>query len=238
MAFTTWNFLRKREVPPISRKLLIAAVGVLLVGAGCAKAIDGVATAPPGTHPTAVVTLAEDGFGIELGSPAAPVNLEIFIEPQCPHCARFMMFHGGEIADYLNSGDVHVTYRPVTFLDKTNSGYSHRVSNALFLAAADTELPADGFQNFVDELYWQADPGRDDRYLATIAEMARLPQSLIDRIGTGESAIDTVAMDTANQKRLNDILHVVATPTVYDLNKHQIVDTTGNDWLKRVVGHR
>jgi protein-disulfide isomerase len=113
-----------------------AVVGVMLVGAGCANAVDGVAVAPPGTHPTASVTLADDGFGIRLGRPAAPVALEVYIEPQCPHCARFMMFHGGEIADYINSGDLQVTYRPVTFLDREATGYSHRVSNALFLAAA------------------------------------------------------------------------------------------------------
>jgi len=231
VGFITWN--------AISRKLrtLVAVIG-LLGGAGCANAVDGVAVAPPGTHPTAVVTLAGDGFGIEIGRSAAPVDLEIFIEPQCPHCARFMMFHGGEIADYVDSGDLQVTYRPVTFLDTSAAGYSHRVSNALFLAAADAALPADGFQNFLDELYWQADPSRDDQYLASIAAMARLPQSLIDSIGTGEAAIDTVAMDAANQKRLNDIQNEVATPTVYDLNKHAIVDTAGNDWLKRLVGHR
>lgn len=182
--------------------------------------------------------LADDGFGIQLGRPVAPVALEIFIEPQCPHCAAFMMFHGGEIADYIDGGDLRVTYRPVTFLDSAATGYSHRVSNALFLAAADAELPASGVQNFVEELYWQADPSRDDGYLANIAEMARLPQRLIDRIGAGSPAVDTVAMDTANEKRLNGILDIVATPTVYDLTTHAVVDISGNDWLKRLVGHR
>jgi hypothetical protein len=143
-----------------------AVVGVMLVGAGCANAVDGVAVAPPGTHPTANVTLADDGFGIQLGRSAAQVALEIYVEPQCPHCARFMMFDGGEIADYVDSGDLQVTYRPVTFLDKSATGYSHRVSNALFLAAApDADLSAAEMQNFINELYWQADPSRDDQYL-------------------------------------------------------------------------
>jgi hypothetical protein len=223
-----------------------AVVGVMLVAAGCAKAIDGVAMPPPGTRPTATVMLADDGFGIQLGRPAAPVALEIFIEPQCPHCAALMMFYGGEIADYIDRGDLRVTYRPVTFLDTppqgggtpTATGYSHRVSNALFLAAADADLPAGGLQNFVDELYWQADPSRDDRYLANIGELARLPQRLIDRIGAGAPAVDTVAMDQANEKRLNEIVHIVAAPTVYDLDRKKVVDTSGNEWLKRLVGHR
>jgi hypothetical protein len=216
-----------------------AVVGVMLVGAGCANAVDGVAVAPPGTHPTADVSLADDGFGIRLGRSAAQVSLEIYVEPQCPHCARFMMFHGGEIADYVDSGDLQVTYRPVTFLDKSATGYSHRVSNALFLAAApDADLSAAEMQNFINELYWQADPSRDDQYLASIAEMARLPQPLVDRIGARNPAVDTVAMDDANEKRLGGIQQIVATPTVYDLDTHEVVDTTGNNWLKRLVGHR
>jgi protein-disulfide isomerase len=216
-----------------------AVVGVMLVGAGCANAVDGVAVAPPGTHPTASVTLADDGFGIRLGRSAAQVAIEIYIEPQCPHCARLMMFHGGEIADDIDSGDLQVTYRPVTFLDNSATGYSHRVSNALFLAAApDADLSAAEMQNFINELYWEADPAQDDQYLASIAEMARLPQPLADRIGARDPAIDTVAMDNANQKRLDGIQHIVATPTVYNLDARQLVDTTGNDWLKKLVGHR
>src|ERR1700752_336192 len=143
------------------RWLRVAAViGVLVVSNGCATAIDGVGTAPPGTHPAGTVMLADDGFGIQLGRPSAPVAIEIFIEPQCPHCAALMMFHGSEIADYIEGGDLRVTYRPVTFLDAAATGYSHRVSNALFLAAADADLPASGFQNYVEELYWQGGHAR------------------------------------------------------------------------------
>ena len=128
----------------------------------------------------------------------------------------------------------------MTFLDTSATGYSHRVSNALFLAAApDADLSAAELQNFINELFWQADPSRDDQYLAGIAEMARLPQPLVDRIGTGDPAVDTVAMDNANQKRLDDIQQIVATPTVYQLDAHRVVDiAAGNDWLQRLVGHR
>src|ERR1700739_1091592 len=114
-----------------------AVIVVLVVSAGCAKAIDGAAAAPPAPPPAGTVMLADDGFGIQLGRPNAPVALEIFIEPQCPHCAAFVMFPGSESADYIEGGALRVTYRPVTFLDTAGIGYSHRVSNALFLAAAD-----------------------------------------------------------------------------------------------------
>jgi len=213
-----------------------AAFGAVLAVTGCAKAIDGVAVAPQGISPAATVMLTADGYGIQLGAPAARSAIEIFIEPQCALCARLQMFHGGEIADYIDRGDLVVTYRPVTIFDTAPNGYSHRVSNALFLAAADSGLPAVAFQNFVEQLYWDADPSRDDQYLADIAATARLPQQVIERIAAGAAAVDTAAMDAANQKLLNGIRLPTAVPMVYDLNTHDVVDTADNDWLKRLVG--
>jgi hypothetical protein len=213
-----------------------AVVGVILCGAGCARAIDGTAVAPD-TNPTETVLLTGDGFGIQLGHPTARVALEMFMDPQCSLCARLQMFQGGEIADDIDSGDLVVTYRLVTPSDTGPTGYPHRVSNALFVAA-DAELAAVEVQGFVQQLYWDADPSRDNRYLADIAASARLPQAVIDRIAAGDTAVYTVAMDTANRKLLNDIGGADMVPTVYDLNTHKIVATADNDWLKRLVGHR
>ena len=55
---------------------------------------------------------------------------------------------------------------------------------------------------------WQANPASDHQYLATIGKMARLAQHVVDRIAAGEPAVDTVAMDNANQKRLNEVLQL------------------------------
>lgn len=218
------------------RWLRVAAVaGVILSGASCAKTIDGAAVAPA-TNPTETVMITGDGFGIQLGKPTARVALEMFIEPQCSLCARLEMFQGGEIADYINSGDLVITYRPVTLPGPPPSSYSHRASNALFVAAG-ADLPAVAVQAFVQQLFWDADPSRDNAYLATIAATARLPQPVIDRIATGSPAVDTVAMDAANRKQLNDI-GADTVPTTFDVNAHTTVDTADNDWLKRLVGDR
>lgn len=213
-----------------------AIVGVVLVGAGCARTVDGAAVAPD-TDPTETVMITADEYGIELGWPAARVALEIFIEPQCSVCAGLEIFHGGEIADYIDSGDLVVTYRPLTFFDSTPTGYSHRVSNALFLAA-DADLPAVAVQGFIQQLYWDADTSGGNQFLANIAATARLSQHVIDRIGAGDAAVDTVAMNTANHQRLNEIGGADTVPTVYDLNAHHVVDTGDNNWLKRLVGDR
>ncbi|MGE5697368.1 MAG: DsbA family protein [Candidatus Sericytochromatia bacterium] len=215
------------------RWLSVAAVVAALL-CGCARTVDGAAAAP-NTNPTETVLRSADGFGIQLGKPTARVALDIFIDPRCSLCARLEMFQGGEIADDIDSGDLVVTYRFVTS-DAAPTGYSHRVSNAVFLAA-DADLPAVAVQAFVQQLYWDADPSRDNRYLADIAASARLPQPVVDRIASGSATVDTAAMNVANRKRLNDI-RVDTVPTVYDRRIHATVDTADNDWLKRLTGGR
>jgi protein-disulfide isomerase len=183
--------------------------------------------------------LTADGYGIQLGKPTARTSIEIFTEPQCSRCARLQMFQGGEIADYIDSGRLVVTYRPVTSLDGAPTGYSHRVNNALFLAAApQADLPAVAVQSFVQQLYWDAAPSGDNQYIAGVAATARLPQPLIDRIAAGDPAVDTVAMNAANQTLLTEVRRANSTPTVYDLNAHAVVDTTDNKWLRSLVGDR
>src|SRR6201994_2970222 len=58
-----------------------------------------------------------DGDGVLVGSWIAPVQLAIFCEPQCPHCAEFESTDGDRLAAALASGRVAVTYRWMTFLD-------------------------------------------------------------------------------------------------------------------------
>ena len=215
---------------------MAAVIGLMLVGAGCANAIGGVAVAPPGTRGSGTVSLTSDGYGYELGSPGAPTAIEIFTEPQCPACARLQMFHGSEMAQYIDRGDLLVTYRPVAFLDTSPAGYSHMVINAMFLAVEpDAGIPAAAVQDFIQELYWQADPSRDDQYLASIASTARLPQDVIDRIAAGRPAVDAVAVDNTNRSELGHI-GPIATPTVYNLNTDEVVDTSDHEWLKNLIG--
>jgi hypothetical protein len=145
------------------------------------------------------------------------------------------MFHGSEIAEYIDRGDLVVRYRPVAFLDTSPSGYSHRVINAMFLTAEpDTDMPAAAVQDFVQELYWQADPSQGDQYLASIASAVRLPQDVIDQIAAGRPAVDAVAVDNTNRAELGHIAPI-ATPTVYNLNTKEVIDTSDHDWLKNLI---
>ncbi|MDQ2638310.1 MAG: thioredoxin domain-containing protein, partial [Actinomycetota bacterium] len=139
----------------ISRILALLAVGVMLVAAGCTRYVAGTARPDPAKPP---VEVSEDGFGVVAGFENAPARIEIFTEPQCPHCADLQADFGDQLAYYIGVGQLKVTYRPLTFLDNETDGHSARVSNALFLAA-DADATGAEFQRFVEELWAHQQPG-------------------------------------------------------------------------------
>jgi protein-disulfide isomerase len=216
---------------------VVAAVGLVAAMSACTSAVAGKAVIPVGTDPTADLMLTEDGFGIQIGKPFAPAAIEIFTEPQCPACADFQFFYGNQISDYLADGDLVVTYRFLTFLDRGTDGYSYMVANAFFTAADQKAgVTAEDFQHFVEEMYWAADTTEDQQWVAQIAEKSELPAEVVDRIASGDEALDVEAMDRANSSRLEELSgKAVATPTVYDVNGEQIVDVNNDDWLQEIV---
>jgi hypothetical protein len=186
--------------------------------------------------------LTGDGYGVQLGSADAPSRLEIFCEPQCPHCAEFEVASGDQIERELGSDRLAVTYRWLTFLDdKRGNDTSVRLGNALFLAA-DPATPAVAYQGFVNQVYRQQDshgngPTADD--IAAMARQSGVPDPVVDRIAAGEPAVDTAAMNAANRDRLNRTNpENPGTPTVYDLNADNVVDTDDTGWLVRLTQNR
>ena len=208
----------------------------LLTAVGCTRQIEGSAQSDPNKPLTQV---SEDGFGIRAGFDDAPVQIEIFAEPQCTHCADLQHDFGESIRGHLAGGRLAVTYRPMTFLEMSGSHYSERVSNALFVAAQDGRTPAVAFQKFVEELWADQDAsgkGPTDDELADKARTAGIPDELVQRIADGEAAVDAVEMDETNY----DYLYLVdsvntGTPTVFDLVNDEKVDIYDKDWLDKLV---
>lgn len=195
-------------------------------------------TGPAGAD-AAGAARTDDGFGVLLGAPDAPVRLEIFCEPQCPECAKFEAAVGDRLVGELGSHRVAVTYRWLTFLDqRRHSDVSAQLSNALMLAADPATAPVT-YQNFVAELYRQQSQLRESATAEDIAAMARasgVPGPVADRIAAGEWVVDTAAMDAANRARLNRVYpENPGTPTVYNLGTDAAVDTEDADWLTRLL---
>lgn len=221
--------------------LLVAIVAAVLLTAGCTRQVSGVAQPDPATAP---VVITEDGYGIRLGFDDAPVEVEIFTEPQCSHCADLQADFGDQLASYVATGQLAVTYRPLTFLDDETDGHSARVANAMFQAA--TPDTAEGaaatgpqFQRFVEELWANQEPGGPGPSAEEMADMAGragIPGAVVGRISQGDMAFDTAGMSDTNYEFLYEIDPVdTGTPTVFDLVNGEKIDVYDNDWLSTLM---
>lgn len=217
-----------------TRLLGALAISLALTTAGCTQVVSGTAQPDPNGPPTAIT---KDGSGIRVGFTDAPLQIEIFTEPQCPHCAQLQQDFGKDMASYINIGELTVTYRPMTFLDTHGSDYSARVSNALFLAAG----PGTGgvaFQDYVEDLWSHQRPGGTaptDQELADMARESGIGADQVAKIAAGESGVDTEEMANQNVEFLSEIESTIGTPTVYDLQRDNVIDIYDNNWLSKLL---
>ncbi|MDY6995738.1 MAG: thioredoxin domain-containing protein [Actinomycetota bacterium] len=225
--------------------LLTGLAGLLLAVAGCADEVSGTARPDPTPAP---LTVSEDGMGIVAGFDEAPAHIEIFTEPQCTHCRDLQLDFGDQLAFHIAVGDLQVTYRPLTFLDEDDEGYSATVANAMFTAAAPAGPSGDSassavtgteFQRFVEELWINQDPGgpsfsSDELY--DMAMTAGMPDTVAGNLGDDRARVDIADMNDTNFVYLIDVDPVTAgTPTVYDLEGGQKIDIHDDDWLHELV---
>jgi protein-disulfide isomerase len=176
-----------------------------------------------------------DGNGVMVGSGAAPVQLEILCDPQCPYCAKLESTYGDRIAGDVGSGRLAVTYRWLTFLDDSHhNDVSARVGNALFVAA-DPTTPPTAYQAFVQDLYRHQSPaGPTNADIAAMARESGITEVVADRIAAGDSVVDPAALNEANTARLDQVNpQNPGTPTVYDLKANKVVDIQPG-WLDDV----
>ncbi|MGA7133250.1 MAG: thioredoxin domain-containing protein [Mycobacterium sp.] len=178
-----------------------------------------------------------DDDGVLVGFGAAPVQLEIFCDPQCPYCAEFESTYRDRVAGALAGGRLAVTYRWLTFLDgRHHNDVSARSTNALFLAADPTTSPT-AYQAFVQDLYrHQSSDGPNNADIAAMARESGVPDTVADRIEAGDNVVDTAAVNDANRARLKaQNPDNPGTPTVYNLNTKSVVDTQDPGWLDELV---
>ena len=218
------------------RVALAVASVVALTSTGCTRAIEGVAQPDP--HKPGIA-LSSDGYGVVTGFADAPVQLELFTEPQCDHCADLQHEFGDKFKNYLESGRLSIVYRPLTFLDDAfGNDYSAMASNALFLAV-DPATSAGMFQAFVEDLWANQDLSMEDYTdddFGDLANESGLPATVVDNIRAGKSAVDTGGMDTFNaQTLLTTGAGTIHTPVVYDLGAKAIVDTSDDAWLDKLM---
>lgn len=219
-----------RTVAALAATVLVSAVPA------CSTVITGVAQPDP-RRPGLERT--EDSYGITAGFTDAPVQLELFTEPQCEHCAEFQADFGEDIKRTIESGQLAVTYRPVTFLDdEYEIDYSAMAANALFLTVSPATSAAT-FQAFVEDLWANQDLSWEDYSSSDFADLARdsgIADALVEKIDAAEPAVDPGEMNEANLDSLAAVSGGrVGTPTVYDLKNKEVVDLSDSAWLDNLI---
>ena len=216
----------------------MAAPTLLFAAIGCTSTVTGNAVA--GEEAEAVrsgVTISGDGSGITIGTTESAV-IELFVEPQCPHCGSFIGEYGAAINDYVDDGALTVTIRSVIFLDSGSNDYSARATNAIFLIAEDDDATPDQVMGFVEGIYEEllsSVSPTDDDALAEIANDVGVSEDTVDRIAAGDSAIDADEVSEANLSLMDELGVPAATPTVWDAVSESDVDINDTFWLDDLV---
>ena len=98
-----------------------------------------------------------------------PVQLVVFQDYECVHCADFENENAELLKKYVDAGKLDVEYRNLNFLDKaTPDQYSSRAANAAYLVAE--QVSADQFLEYSEEVFThQGTGGLSNQELAEIA---------------------------------------------------------------------
>ncbi len=92
--------------------------------------------------------LAADGTTVVVGKADAPHTVKVYLDPQCPFCAKFETGGGEGLAKAVKDGKAKAEYTVASFLDQGQEGASTRAANALRAA-----LDAGKFAEYHAALY-------------------------------------------------------------------------------------
>jgi protein-disulfide isomerase len=118
---------------------------------------------------------ADAGNVIVVGSPTAPVTVDLYEDLQCPNCKAFEAQSGATLAQLVAQGKVVLHYHEMAFLDSSaNDNFSTRALNAA--AAVLNAAGPQAFQKFHDLVYAnqtpETGPSMTDAQLISYANQA------------------------------------------------------------------
>jgi protein-disulfide isomerase len=217
----------------------VIALSLLFTSVGCAAVIPGNAVAAK-LDAAGGVPRTDDGHGIVLGTAqdGGAAAIDLFIEPQCPHCGHFVAEYGDAIAKDTAGNRLAVTIRPLTFMDNGSDDYSARATNAIFLVAADHAATPALVWKFIQGLYarlMSTASHADNDGIAKVANDVGVPADTVKRIAAAEPQVDGNLVSNGNLSVMDDYGVERATPTVYDTVGKDQVDFNDPEWLDQLV---
>ncbi|WP_219414597.1 DsbA family protein [Pseudonocardia nigra] len=119
-----------------------------------------------------VVPAGATATGVAVGSPDAPVTVDVYLDFQCPACRAYEAQSGATLDELVAAGAARVVYHPVAYLDRFSSTrYASRSS-----AAAGCAAEAGVYPRFQALLFAHQPPentaGLPDERLVALGEQA------------------------------------------------------------------
>lgn len=165
--------------PFVSAVVLCLLSTILVWGPGAARAYA--ADASPA------------GDALSIGDPAAPGQIDLYLDPLCPYSGKMIRDQGAEIARRIEAGKLHINLRLVNFLEKYSASgtYDSRAIYAAFIVA-DHSKSSDVTWQFIEQIF-SADQQPKEKgpsdlsndQLAGLADRAGAPPSAQDMIKLG-----------------------------------------------------
>jgi protein-disulfide isomerase len=154
------------------------------------------------------------GDVISIGDPAAPGQIDLFLDPMCPFSGKMIQQQGGEIGRRIENGSLHVNLRLVNFLEKFSASgtYDSRAIYAAF-AVAGYSRSSDVTWRFVQQIFSaeqqpkeQGPTDLSNDQLAGLADRAGAPRLAQDLIRLGLFVgYDPVAIANSNLAALRKL---------------------------------
>ena len=174
-------------------------------------------------EPTVITGPGTSGKGVTVGKAGAKVNIDLYLDFRCPHCAEFEDSTGPAVDKLVQDGTATLTYWPLAFV---NPDASPRLANAFAAAAANGKA-----LSYADELYgdfsksWTTDQLLDLGDQLGIGD-AKFQQAVRD--DTYSSWLDTVS-------KAADDRGVTGTPTVFVNDKRLETNQLTAEGLQKAV---
>ncbi|MGP5047739.1 DsbA family protein [Glutamicibacter ardleyensis] len=163
---------------------------------------------------------------LTVGGKGEPVNVTLYVDANCVHCAEFESTYGPQLKQWLADGKITLEYRNVGFLDGGSpSNFSSRGANALACVA--DQSPA-AYLDFATALWGHYDQGElknaELSEMAVAAGASDSVKSCIDK-GTFRPFVEKTTVTAQNEG-------VGGTPSIFVQGKS--VDLASKDFVEAV----
>lgn len=175
------------------------------------------------TEPAVITGPGTSGKGVTVGKAGAKVNIDLYLDFRCPHCADFEKESGPTIDKLVEDGTATLTYWPLQFV---NPDSSPRLANAFAAAAANGKA-----LSFADELYGDFSKSWTSDQLVELG----------NQLGVGDATYQKALQDNTYAGWLDSVgkaaddRGVTGTPTVYLNGKQLPTDQLSVEGLQKAV---